>query len=176
MTEVPPEIKAVDVKLAESESAYRTHLLQRAKLLEDKLAAFDSLLRERNKIAMERQQIVELLSLYSEGEQPAKPGASSHGTSYGASSVVPGEFADTKAWPVWKACAEVLRREGREMFTGELVTRLKAGGRELNDKTQSSQVNSSIRGMTDVFYTVKRKGKATWGLVEWRENDEEAGS
>ena len=167
MTKLPPGIEAVDAKLAESEKEYIALLRKRMTLLEEKLVAFDSLLRERKSIATEYVRLSELLSLYEGGEAPKAR------NDYSVSSIAAREFEDESVWPVWKACQEILRRERREMFTGELVTELKAGGRKLSDKTPSSQVNASIREMSDVFYMVKHKGKAKWGLVAWKGGQED---
>lgn len=167
MTGLPPEIASVDTELARTEGEFLALARKRADLLERKLAAFDKLLRERQKIQGELEQLKRLLNRHN-GSMPQGTVSSN-----GVTSVVPGEFEDEDTWSVWKAVREILRREHREMFTGELVTRLKAGSRKLSDKTPSSQVNASIRDMDDVFYVVKHRGKAKWGLVEWRKEDDE---
>jgi len=170
MTGVPPQIKAIDEELAASSDEYREHLAQRVRLLSAKLSAFDSLLRERNRIAAERDRIVDLIALYGEAEHVNGPQHEERFRSLDVSSVMPGEFSNASEWPVWKACAEILRREHREMFTGELVTRLMAGRRELSDKNPSSQVNASMSAVDGVFYKKLHNGKARWGLVEWKKD------
>jgi len=171
MTGLPPEIVKADAALAASEGEFMKLAEQRAQLLRQKLAALDELLEERRRIRDELVKVEVLLGDHDASEitsrwvdtslrkQPVSPG-----------NIVPGEFT---GMTVAQAVQEMLRREHREMFTGELVARLKAGGRTLSTKTPSSQVNASIRTMPDLFYMTKHKNKAKWGLVEWKNDNKE---
>jgi len=173
MTGLPPAITEADRALAASADEFKDLAAKRAQLLRQKLSAFDDLLRERQKIRDELSKLEALLADELDARHGAKSGRFSSERSEPASepsSIVPGEFAEMS---VADAVREVLRREHRKMFTGELVAHLRAGGRALNSKNPSSQVNASIRTMDDVFYSEKHKNKAKWGLVEWRKDGEE---
>lgn len=160
MTGLSPEIESVDAELAKSESEFIALANKRAALLRRKLAAFDALFRERQQIQAELHKLDELLKTHNGVERQPQVAP------FGVTNVVPGEF---ESMPVWEAAREILRREHRQMFTGEIVTRLLAGGRALRTENKSSQVNASISQKEDIFCSVKRKGKAKWGLMEWKE-------
>lgn len=166
MAGLTPKIDEADRALAATANEFLELAAERARLLREKLAAFDDLLRERQRIRDELDKLEDILA--SQGGRKTQEALFGSGTAKSwprPSNIVPGEFTSMS---VADAVREVLRREGREMFTGELVARLRAGGRTLNKKTPSSHVNTSIRRMEGVFYMRKHKNKAKWGLVEWR--------
>ncbi len=171
MTGLPPEIVEADAALAASEGEFIKLAKQRAQLLRQKLVALDELLEERRKIHDELVTVEVLLGDRNASEISSRwVDTSLRKQHVSSGNIVPGEFVNMA---VAQAVQEILRREHGEMFTGELVARLKAGGRTLSTKTPSSQVNASIRTMPDIFYMTKHKNKAKWGLVEWKETHEE---
>jgi len=157
---LPPEIETIDTELAELEPAFNDLARKRAGLLRRKLAALDTLLRERQQI---QEALNKLGPLLQEGDSDD---AEARTASPAIANVVPREFSNLS---VWEATREVLRRERREMLSRELAESLSAGGRNLSAGNGPAHVNSSISAKKDVFYRAKRRGKLVWGLVEWRD-------
>jgi len=172
MTGLPPKIAEADTALAASHDGFMRMARERAELLREKLKAFDELLDERRRIRDELAMLEVLLGERDSTYVRFPSSALRRRRVPSSEDIVADEFAKMS---VAEAAHEVLRREHGELFTGELVARLKAGGRSLSKKTPSSQVNASIRGLTDVFYMKKERGKAKWGLVEWKKDGEEGG-
>lgn len=167
MTEQESTIETVNDELTEIEGQFSDVARKKIYLLERKIKALDALLKERDHAIEQVRVLRVLVSEPATGKsQPRLPLASQN--------VVSGEFADMY---VWEAVEVILRRERKALTTREIVDRLVAGGKELNSTNQASQVHTSIRNKTDVFYSSKDAGKRTWGLVEWKKdhNEQETG-
>ena len=163
MTEQESQIETVNSELTEIEGQFSDLTKKKISLLERKIKALDKLLEERDKAIRDVRMLRELVKRSANLVSPPE------GQSIGTLNVVAGEFKDMY---VWEAVQAILRRERRELTTGEIVKRLLAGGKKLNAKNAASQVHASIRIKTDIFYVKKDAGKSVWELVEWNEEDE----
>jgi len=162
MAGLPSEIVSVDQELASLDGEF-THLAKkRVALLRRKISALDDLLRQRRDI----QDQVDRLEAVLSGPQLPPSDQVDTGRPPTAVGVIPGEFATGS---VWEAARDLLRRERREMPTGEITASLVAGGRQFKAKSPhpSSQVNSSLSQQKNVFYSKKKRGRMVWGLREW---------
>jgi uncharacterized coiled-coil protein SlyX len=166
MTEQESQIETVNSELTEIEGQFSDLTKKKISLLERKIKALDKLLQERDKAIRDVRVLRGLVKANSRSANTQEERSTS------APDVVAGEFKDMY---VWEAVQAILRRERQTLRTGEIVDRLRAGGKKLNDKNPASQVHASLRIKTNIFHTKKDAGKTVWGLVEWNEEDELGG-
>jgi hypothetical protein len=166
VTNQESQIESVNSKLSEIEEEFSDLTKKKIDLLQAKISALDELLQERDRAISEVRVLQELLKSSEYTSNKPSPPASTP-------NVVSGEFA---GMPVWKGVRAILMRERRPLRTGEIVARLLAGGKKLSSRNPSSQVHTSIRPKTGVFYSKKKASKSVWGLVEWKEQQDKEAS
>ena len=155
--ELSDVLTALDKKLANLESEFRQLVEQKVELLQKKLGRLDEILTQRSQVIEEINNLLKLLP----GLVPLPEIELQERAPQKAIGI--NEFADLTNW---EAAREVLRREGRPMYTGEIAEKVTAGGKNLG-YPPSSKLNAAMRQKPDVFASEKRRNKSVWSLREW---------
>ena len=163
--ELSGALATVDEKLAELEPGFRRLAEQKAALLQEKLARLDEILRQRDQAA------TQLNNLQKTFPGLVTPSGAMPQAHIPQEAIRNSEFASLRTW---EAAQEVLRREGKPMYTGEIAEKVIAGGKELGN-LPSSKINGAMSQKTDIFVFKKRRNKSIWRLREWEEEKDEVG-